>query len=166
MEQKKLAVSELICRLGLKPLPQEGGMTCQTYISDRNIGDEPGGTAIYYLLSGEAFSHLHRLTGDEIYHFYLGDPVELTELLPDGEVRTTILGQDILNGQCVQHVVYAGHWQGSRLASGGDFALLGTTMCPGYTQACYEHGDREALGRAYPSAKETIQRLTGEAKFE
>jgi len=166
VKQDKLTAQALIEMLNLRPLPEEGGMTCQTYISDRNIGTEPGGTAIYYLLSGEAFSHLHRLTGDEIYHFYLGDPVELTELLPDGRVMTTVLVQDVLNGQCVQHVVPAGHWQGSRLAEGGSFALLGTTMCPGYTDECYEHGDAEALMKAYPEARERIQRLTGAAKYE
>ena len=166
MEEKKPTARELIDALGLTPLPEEGGMSLQTYISQKKIGDEPGGTAIYYLLSGEAFSHLHRLTGDEIYHFYLGDPVELTELLPDGSVRTTVLGQDVLGGQKVQHVVLAGHWQGSRLRAGGSFALLGTTMCPGYTDACYEHGDGEALKRQYPQAEKAIRALTGQAKYE
>ena len=141
-------------------------MSLQTYISDRQIGEEPGGTAIYYLLTGEAFSHLHRLTGDEMYHFYLGDPVELTELLADGTVRTTLLGQDILAGQSVQHLVPAGNWQGSRLAEGGSWALMGTTMCPGYTDECYEHGDAKVLKSQYPEAEGIIARLTGEAKYQ
>ena len=166
MEQKNITAKVLIEQLGLSPLPGEGGMSLQTYLSDKTIGDEPGGTAIYYLLTGKAYSHLHRLTGDEMYHFYLGDPVELVELLPDGTVKTTILGQDILNGQKVQHLVPAGHWQGSRLVDGGSFALMGTTMCPGYTDACYEHADEEALKKEYPQAKEAIERLTGEPIYE
>lgn len=162
---EKVTAKKLIELLELEPLPEEGGMTRQTYFSSKKIGEEPGGTCIYYLLSGEAFSHLHRLTGDEIYHFYLGDPVELVELLPDGRVKTTILGSDILGNQKVQHLVPAGHWQGSRLADGGSWALMGTTMCPGYTDACYEHGDAEVLKGQYPEAEEAIQKLTGEAKY-
>ena len=166
VREEKVTAQKLIELLGLSPLPGEGGMSLQTYISNKKIGEEPGGTAIYYLLTGEAFSHLHRLTGDEVYHFYLGDPVELLELLPDGTSRTTILGQDVLGGQKVQHLVPAGHWQGSRLAEGGSFALMGTTMCPGYTDACYEHGNAEELKRQYPQAKGSIEGLTGEAKYE
>ena len=161
-----MTAKELIAALGLEPLPGEGGMSAQTYLSRYQIDGKAAGTAIYYLLTGEAFSHLHRLTGDELYHFYLGSPVELTELLPDGAVRTTVLGQDIARGQCVQHLVSAGVWQGSRLLPGGDWALLGTTMWPGYTPECYEHGDADALTAQYPQAAEAIARLTGEAKFE
>ena len=166
VEKEKITAQEIIAHLRLSPLPGEGGMSLQTYISDKKIGDEPGGTAIYYLLTGEAFSHLHRLTGDEMYHFYLGDPVELTELLPDGSVKTTVLGSDLLGGQSVQHLVPAGHWQGSRLAAGGNWALMGTTMCPGYTDACYEHGDASELLAQYPEAEDRIALLTGEAKYQ
>lgn len=166
MKQHEITAQALIRHLGLSPLPLEGGMVAQTYISRKKIGEAPNATAIYYLLSGEAFSHFHRLSADEIYHFYLGSPVELTELLPDGRVKTTILGQDVLNGQCVQYVVSAGCWQGSRLVGSEGFALLGTTMCPGYTQEGYEHGEREALLRAYPQAREVIQALTGAPIYE
>ncbi len=159
-------VETLIRELGLSPLPGEGGMSFQTYLSEKKIGEEPGGTAIYYLLTGKAYSHLHRLTGDEVYHFYLGDPVELTELLPDGTAKTTVLGHDILGGQKVQHVVPAGHWQGSCLAEGSSWALMGTTMCPGYTDECYEHGEKEALLEQYPQAKDAIEQLTGDPIYE
>lgn len=164
MQETMRQVQQLIDLLGLQPLPGEGGMSAQTYISRQETGGRAIGTAIYYLLSGQAFSHLHRLEGDEMYHFYLGDPVRLVELLPDGSEKTTILGRDLANGQKVQHLVPAGHWQGSHLLQGG-FALLGTTMWPGYTQECYEHGDCLHLTEQYPQAAEDIRRLTGEAKY-
>ena len=71
---------------------------------------KPAGTAIYFLLTNQtdSFSALHRLPTDEIYHFYLGDPVALTLLLPDGGNREVILGQDILAGEHVQFVAPAG----------------------------------------------------------
>jgi predicted cupin superfamily sugar epimerase len=93
-----------------------------------------------------------------------GDPVELTELLPDGTFRRTVLGQDLGAGQEVQHMVEPGTWQGSRLAPGGRFALMGTTMCPGFTPDCYEQGDRETLLAAYPGAAEEIMQLTKERR--
>ena len=156
---------EIIEKLHLAPLEAEGGLVNQTYLSTFKIEGAPAGTSIYYLLRGESFSHLHQLTGDEQYHFYLGDPVELTELMPDGTFKTTILGQDILAGQEVQHLVPAGNWQGSRLAKGGKWALLGTTMWPGYTDACYTHGNAEDLLKQYPEAEEKIRDLTGNVSY-
>ena len=50
----------------------------------RGEGSRSLGTAIYYLMTPEAFSAMHRLATDEIFHFYLGDPVEMLQLDPDG----------------------------------------------------------------------------------
>lgn len=161
-----MTLQTIIDTLHLKPLSVEGGMVAQTYLSDFKVGNESAGTCIYYLLSGDAFSHLHQLTGDEMYHFYLGDPVTMLELLPDGTTQTTILGADLAVGQTVQHLVPAGHWQGSRLCEGGKFALLGTTMWPAYADEGYTHADAAALQTQYPTAKEEIARLTGEAKYQ
>lgn len=158
-----MTAQEVIQALGLEPLEGEGGMFRQTYVSREVLNGAAAGTAIYYLLTERSFSHLHRLTGDEVYHFYLGDPVELLELLPDGSSRLTVLGGRLQEGQVPQHPVYAGNWQGSRLRPGGRWALLGTTMCPGYTQEGYEHGSRAALEQAYPDRAELIRALTGEA---
>ncbi len=155
-------LASIIERLGLVPLGREGGLHVNTYVSEQRTADgEIAGTCIFYLLRGNAFSHLHRLTGDEIYHFYLGDPVEMLELFEDGTSRTTILGPDILNGQEVQHLVRAGTWQGSRLAEGGSWALLGTTMCPGYSDESYTHGNAAELTARYPSRAQEIALLTG-----
>ncbi len=165
MNQDLINAQAIIELLGLRPLEGEGGMALRTYESAWTIDGKPAGTAIYYLLSGDAFSHLHRLSGDEVYHFYLGDPVSLLELLPDGSFRTTILGPRLREGHRVQYTVPAGHWQGSRLLPGGHFALLGTTMCPGYTPESYEHGDGAVLKSAYPRAAAQIERLVGPAVF-
>ena len=163
-----MKVEEIIALLKLHPLIGEGGLYAETY---RSTGQIPAGalpaprsysTAIYYLLTAEAdsFSALHRLSGDEIYHFYLGDPVEMLLLYPDRTAQAVVLGQDLLAGQQVQWVVPAGVWQGSRLASGGAYALLGTTMSPGFDLADFEPGERSALCAAYPNETEKITRLT------
>ncbi|MBR2548315.1 MAG: cupin domain-containing protein [Eubacterium sp.] len=166
MRREDITAEQIIEKLGMVPLTQEGGMVLEAYKSKaRTDAGKMAGSAIYFLLRDQAFSSLHRLAGDEMYHFYLGDPVELTELLPDGSVKTTVLGSGILDGECVQHLVPAGNWQGSRLKDGGSWALLGTTMCPGYTDDIYEHGDRDSLIREYPSAADEILRLTGDPVY-
>ena len=163
---------KLIELLGLYPLPHEGGLFNQTYLSEdlipvsglpsRYLEDKPAGTAIYYFLTSDpdSFSTLHRLPTDEIYHFYLGDPVELLLLDPDGSSRRVVLGQDIFNGQHVQYVVPRDVWQGSRLIPGGDFALLGTTMAPGYTQPDFELAEKDIMLARYPEFTELIEHLT------
>ena len=149
--------------LGLEPMPVEGGLFRQTYVAESGPGaGKPISTAIFYLLTSDAdsFSTLHKLPTDEIYHFYLGDPVEMLHLYPDGTSERLILGSDILRGQKVQHVAPREVWQGSRLVSGGSFALLGTTMAPGFTDDDYVGGDRDELLARYPREADFIRFLT------
>ncbi len=158
-----LTAQEVIDLLGLEPLPGEGGYYRETYRAARRVpgpgGEKSAGTAIYYLLTPDTCSALHRLPTDEVYHFYLGGPVELLLLGPDGG-RVVVLGTDLRAGQRPQAVVPAGVWQGSCVAGGAPFALLGTTMAPGFDFRDYEPGQRDQLVRAYPSFAERIRRLT------
>lgn len=163
---------ELIAFLGLKPHPREGGFYRETYRSadrfeasllpSRYGTERSAGTAIYYLLTKDTFSALHRLRTDEVFHFYLGDPVEMLQLLPDGTGRLITLGHDLFAAQSPQVVVPRGVWQGSSLKKGGAFALLGATVAPGFDFADYEAGDGERLTTQYPKFAETIQRLSVE----
>jgi uncharacterized protein len=156
--------------LKLQPLPTEGGYFAETYRSElilsadalRGIysSERPVATAIYYMLTPETFSAMHKLTGDEVYHFYLGDAIEMLLLKPDGTGAAILLGPDIAAGMHLQHVVGGGTWQGSRLVPGGRFALLGTTMAPGFAREDYEHGSREALSAQYPQYAPLITFLT------
>ena len=129
-------------------------------LPDPYPGDRAAGTAIYYLLTPDTFSALHRLPGDEIFHFYLGDPVEMLQLKPDGSGEVVVLGHDIAAGMRPQHVVPGGVWQGSRLRAGGSYALLGTTMSPGFDYNDYESGTRESLTQLYPQHSAMIASLT------
>lgn len=164
-----ITIDEVIRTLDLVPLDVEGGMYKSVYSAEQMVDGRPICSVIYYLLSRKAFSHMHRLSTDEVYYFFLGDPVELLELMPDGSHRTVALGQNIMENESVHTVVKAGSWQGSHLQSEeGDygFALLGTSMAPAYVPGIYEHGDREVLCRQYPEAAELIKRLTGKAVFQ
>jgi uncharacterized protein len=169
-----ITVSDLFRVLNLKSLPEEGGFFVESYrsaetIDTQQLGREHGGgrslcTAIYYLLTPDTFSALHKLSGDEIFHFYAGDPVELLELFPDGSARSTTLGPDILNGMKFQHVVPGGVWQGSRLAPGGKYALLGTTVAPGFDYADFAKASLDELVRKYPTYTKQIAELTRDEK--
>lgn len=166
-----LTADELIRLLHLQPLPREGGWYRETYRSSlqlpaddlvpRHRAARSAGTAIYYLLTPDTFSALHRLPTDEVFHFYLGDPVEMLQLgpAPENGGHILTLGPDILAGQQVQTVAPAGVWQGSVLREGGAFALLGTTMAPGFDFADYEAADPDALSAAFPPFAERIARL-------
>ena len=167
-----MTADDVIRVLALEPLPGEGGYFRQTWVSRDRLGagalaphygrEKPAGTAIYYLVTDapDGFSALHRLPTDEVYHFYLGDPVEQLLLFPDGRTDLVVLGQDLRAGQRVQHVAPAGVWQGTRLVPGGRWALLGTTMAPGFDASDYEAGSRDALIAAYPRERGRITALT------
>jgi uncharacterized protein len=168
-----LGAEDLIRMLSLVPLPGEGGFFKETYRSrlllpaatlPGGYGDErAASTAIYYLLTRDHFSAMHRLRGDEVYHFYMGDPVEMLQLRGNGTGEAVIIGRNIANGMAPQVVVPAGVWQGSRLMAGGAFALLGTTMAPGFDARDFELGNRAALVRGFPAHAEMIAALTREA---
>jgi predicted cupin superfamily sugar epimerase len=163
-----MTAEQLITALQLQPLSLEGGYYRETYRSDLELplsalqrryrSAKAASTAIYYLLTPDTFSALHRLPTDELYHFYLGDPVELLQLDETGG-RVVTLGPDILAGQCVQSVVRGGVWQGSVLKQGGAFALLGTTMAPGFDFSDYEAGVSAHLTARYPDFADRIARL-------
>jgi predicted cupin superfamily sugar epimerase len=102
---------------------------------------------------------MHRVRGDEMFHFYLGDPVEMLQLMPDGSGEEIVLGQDIASGVRLQHTVPGGVWQGSRLRKGGKYALLGATMAPGFEYEDYETGGRGELIARYPQYSELIMSL-------
>lgn len=165
-----LTVEALRRILGLVPHPVEGGYFAETYRSadhipagglpSRYAGGRAASTAIYYLLTPDTFSAMHRLASDEIFHFYLGDPVEMLHLYPDGSHRITVMGPDLEAGQRPQVVVARNIWQGARLIPGGHYALLGTTVAPGFDYTDYETASRAHLLTTHPTAQALIHALT------
>ncbi len=133
-----MEAEEIIQALHLTRMPGEGGYYRETYRSSgllkeehlgiKHVGDRNHSTAIYYLVTAEHFSALHRLPQDEVFHFYMGDAVEMLQIAPDGAWKKIIMGPQIMAGQVLQTSVPGGHWQGTRLANGGKWALLGTTV--------------------------------------
>ena len=164
-----LTADQIISLLNLEPHP-EGGYFGETYRAGEDIptdalparytGPRAHSTAIFYLLTSDTCSRLHRIRSDEIFHFYLGDPVEMLWLFPDGEGQRVTLGPDLLAEMRPQVIVPRGVWQGARLASGGEVALLGCTVAPGFDYEDFELADREALLETYSQFSEDIRVLT------
>ena len=150
--------------LKLQPHPIEGGFFRRTYTSAGSVdlprGSRAIGTAIYYLLEPGTFSEMHVLDSDEIFHFYIGDPVEMLQLLPDGRSAVFTLGPDLAAGQHVQLVVPAGVWQGTRLVGDGRVALLGCSLTPGFDFADYRNAGAEELIAKWPQEAKRIRELT------
>jgi predicted cupin superfamily sugar epimerase len=159
-----LTAEEIKRLLKLEPHPVEGGWYRRTYTSDVSVallrGVRPYGTAIYYLLEEGTFSEMHVLASDETFHFYLGDPVEMLQLYPDGGSAIFTLGPDLAAGQHVQLTVPAGVWQGTQLVDGGKVALLGCTVTPGFDFADYRNASAEELIATWPVEAGRIRKLT------
>jgi predicted cupin superfamily sugar epimerase len=161
---------EIIQHLALVPHPCEGGYFRQTYRSQLMIpadvlpkeyaGERCASTAIYYLLTPGTFSEMHRLPTDEVFHFYLGDPVEMLQLHPDRRGEVIRIGTNLAGGELPQVLAPGGVWQGARLSPRGQFALLGTTVAPGFEYADYTSGRRDELITAFPDFAEMITSLT------
>lgn len=161
-----MTADDVIRMLQLQPHPVEGGFFRETWRSSTSVavpthsGKRSVGTAIFYLLKPGHVSELHVLPGDEVFHFYLGSPVTMLQLWPDGTGKTVVLGTDLAAGQVPQCVVPAGVWQGTRLIGSTGFALLGATMAPGFDYADYGPGERAELIVKWPAFAEEIACLT------
>ncbi len=156
------AIEEIVAYYQLKPLPVEGTLFTQTYCSSRKPDDaSPAGTAMIGLYCDEprSISLFHKLSADEVWHFYGGDPFRLILLYPDGTSRNIIMGNDFRKGQHIQFVVPAGVWQAGHLLSGGTCALYGCTMAPGFTPDCFLGGTIEELSALYPDRADDIRML-------
>jgi predicted cupin superfamily sugar epimerase len=160
-------------RLDLRPHP-EGGYFRETYRSAEAIppaglparfdGARPFATAIYFLVTSDAFSAFHRIRSDEVWHFYAGNPITLAVLDADGkgQLATQSLGRDPARGESLQVVVPAGAWFAAEVASSGVYALVGCTVAPGFDFADFEPGVRATLVERYPQHRGVIERLTRE----
>ena len=152
---------KMIARMGLEPLPVEGGFYRRTWLSPGLRSDgRPTGSHIWYLITETDFSALHRLDAPERWEFQAGDPVEHVSLDPrDGSARVQTLGHSVRRSL----VVPTGVWQGARLAAcphPRGWALLGCTMSPAWDEKGFEPGQCEALVAAFPTSERLIRALT------
>ena len=65
----------------------------------------PTGSALYFMVRPEAPVRLHRIRNDQLYHYYLGDPIEVLMLHADGTTERVVVGPDLRGGQRVQLLI-------------------------------------------------------------
>lgn len=126
---------EIIAALALQPHP-EGGWYRETWRAPHEKGARAAGTAIYYLLEGDQFSHWHRVDAAEIWLWHAGAPLALTTS-PDGhDAEARILGPELAQGQHPQIVIPAHSWQTA--ASLGRYTLVSCVVAPGFEFSGFE----------------------------
>ena len=162
-------IQNIIDQLALQPHP-EGGYFKETYRSKGVIqadgldpvyqGSRNYSTCIYFLLTADTFSAFHRIKQDEFWHFYDGSPIELHLISPEGEYSKVIIGRDVLQGQVPQFVVTGGYWFAANVLQGGDYALTGCTVAPGFDFADFELPERQKLLNLFPQHAQVIIALT------
>jgi hypothetical protein len=156
---------QIIKKLALSPHP-EGGYFRETYrnsnkinqntlkshfFSNRNLA-----TAIYFFLEFPDFSAWHRLKADEMWHFYLGEPLTLYILSKSNEITKITLGQDIIAGQHLQYLIPGGDWFAAQPQKG--WSLTGCTTAPGFDFADFELGEASKLLKTFPQHAQIIKK--------
>ena len=151
MPSTELSATQVVDLLGLVPLPHEGGRWAQTWLDGH-------GSGIYFLMTPDDFSAMHRLASPELWHYYGGAPAEVTLLAPGSSADIRLLGMDLPAGERPCVAVEPGVWMGAETT--GAWTLVGTTMAPPYNDAGFELGDRQQLLRDFPDAGQRLKRLT------
>ena len=165
----KLSIKKIINKLELEPHP-EGGYFKETYRSHGEIKEESldpiykgkrnYSTCIYFLLTSDNFSALHRIKQDEIWHFYDGSPIKLHVISESGIHTVHIIGRDLYKGETPQFVVPGGSWFAAEVINKNAYSLVGCTVSPGFSFEDFELTSRKDLVLLFPDKEEIISKLT------
>lgn len=155
--------TQIIERLQLVPHP-EGGYFKETYRSKESIKLSDGkernyATAIYFLLTADTFSAFHKISYDEIWHFYAGSTIELHIINEQGAYQKHLIGNGPEKGEYYQQVVPAHHWFAARVVDGA-YGLVGCTVAPGFDFEEFTLGKRDDLLHKFPRHKDLILEFT------
>jgi len=155
----------IINELNLFPHPSEGGFFFETHRSSGSLlinGQQRSlSTAIYFLVVRDFPTELHHLPGDELFHFYLGDPLELFLFDEEKGAEIKMLGVDLEQGMRPQILIPGNFWQAARVKKGGSYSLVGTTMTPGFDYSDYQALTRQEWKKKYPSGEEAVNKFYG-----
>ena len=160
-----LATQQIIDLLGLSPHPT-CGIVAESYRSALQLpadvlpgaygGGRPLGNVLNFMVTPTARVHLHRLRSDQMYHYYQGDPLQVLLLYVDGRSEVCTLGHDLAAGQRPQLLIPGGAFHTARVAPGGAYALLATSVWLRAEPEDVELGDPAKLAAAYPGVRDLI----------
>ncbi len=160
-----MKAKEILDLLGLVPHPTCGFVT-ETYrshkIPKKSLpamfdGDRPLGSVLYFMMTPEAQIRLHRICSDQMYHHYMGDPLEVLMLFPGGSGAVKVIGPDLSAGMRPQLFIPNTFHISRLVAKQTGFSLLGTTEWPGVEPPDVELGDPDRLAKSYPHFRKQIK---------
>jgi predicted cupin superfamily sugar epimerase len=122
-------------------------------------GNQPLGSALYFMVTPAAPVKLHRLKNDQLYHYYLGDPIEVLMLHADGTHGLVTVGSDLRAGQMVQLFIPGNTFHTACIVGARRWFLGGSTEWPGVLPKDVELGDVEALAAKYPDVAAKMQHI-------
>jgi uncharacterized protein len=150
------------------------GFVRVTFLSTQSIGPgglpppfadgQPLGSALYFMVTPGAPVRLHRIRNDQLYHYYLGDPLELFLLHADGATERIIAGPDLRGGQCVQLLIPGNTFHTARLVGQGRWFLGASTEWPGVTPADVEIGNLDELCGKYPGVASDLRAIAASVR--
>jgi predicted cupin superfamily sugar epimerase len=94
---------------------------------------------------------LHRIRNDQLYHYYLGDPLEVFLLHGDGTSERVIVGPDLRSGQRVQLLIPGNTFHTARVVGRRLWFLGASTEWPGVVPEDVEIGNVEEQAAKYPA---------------
>lgn len=123
----------LVRKLGLQPHP-EGGYFREIHRSAQSVtapkGRRSALTSIYFLLAQGQQSVFHRVTSDEVWHYYAGAPLRLWRVGRNFKTSERIVLGAPGRGRAPVAVIAAGEWQAAETM--GAYTLVGCTVGPGF----------------------------------
>jgi predicted cupin superfamily sugar epimerase len=119
----------------------------------------PLGSALYFMVTPVAPVRLHRIRNDQLYHYYLGDPIEVFMLHGDGTTERAVVGPDLRNSERVQLMIPGNTFHTARLIGRRHWFLGASTEWPGVIPADVEIGDLDALAQRYPAVATDMREI-------
>jgi predicted cupin superfamily sugar epimerase len=119
----------------------------------------PLGSALYFMVTPGAPVRLHRIRNDQLYHYYLGDPLEVFLLHADGTTERIIVGSDLHSGQRVQLLIPGNTFHTARLIGRRKWFLGASTEWPGVVPADVEIGNLDELAGKYPAVAADLRAI-------
>jgi predicted cupin superfamily sugar epimerase len=124
----------------------------------------PLGSALYFLVTPTAPVRLHRIRNDQLYHYYLGDPLEVFMLHADGSIERVMVGPDLRAGQRVQLLIPGNTFHTARLIGQRRWFLGASTEWPGVIPADVEIGNLDALAGKYPAVAADLRAIAASVR--
>jgi uncharacterized protein len=124
----------------------------------------PLGSALYFLVTPTAPVRLHRIRNDQLYHYYLGDPLEVFMLHADGSTERVVVGPDLRAGERVQLLIPGNTFHTARLIGERRWFLGASTEWPGVVPADVEIGNLDELAGKYPKVAGDLRAIAASVR--